>query len=51
MKVFSAQVKNARQEALFWAKCLRSKSAMAHPEWVEKYINAKKRFEEIKLSN
>lgn len=42
-KIFTAEERKAWDDVLFWAKRLSYKSADQHPEWRERYEEAKAR--------
>lgn len=48
MKIFSEEKRRAWNEVLFWARRLSYNQADNHPEWEQKYKEAKQRLNEIK---
>lgn len=49
-KIFSEERRRAWDEVLFWARRLSYKAADYHPEWRQKYEEAKQRLNEIKAA-
>ena len=46
-KIFTAEERQAWDDVLFWAKRLTYKSADSHPEWRERYEEAKARKDKL----
>ena len=44
------ELKHAWDEVLFWARRCSYNAAATHPEWQTKYREAKKKLEQLKLS-
>lgn len=48
---WSADRKQAQRDVLFWAKRLSYASADKHPEWHDRYLEAKARLEQIRWAD